>query len=200
MNEVTSKLTYNQRLIVDTKIDTTQGAIPRVWQISKVSRTTPHGIGIYTGAQDIWDPNRDYVEYEVAGDPSTITGMYADYFGENTPEDFLEEHEIDPNKHIEMVAAGVSQTIKVGGSSKKITALFYEGDDQVTPESGTWSYTVDGEDVSSLITESFDGLDINQVRIKFADDTNYVGKILTVTYTTSPVRIVGTLTLSISGL
>lgn len=200
MNEVTSKLTYNQRLIVDTKIDTTQGAIPRVWQISKVSRTTPHGIGIYTGAQDVWDPNRDYVEYEVEGDPSTIIGMYADYFGENTPEDFLDEHEIDPNKHIELKVTGVSQTIKVGGSSKKITAFFYEGDDQIEPESGLWNYTIDGEDASSLITETFDGLDINQVRIKFADDTSYVGKILTVTYTTSPVRVVGTLTLSISGL
>jgi hypothetical protein len=126
--------------------------------------------------------------------------MYADYYGENTPEDFLDEPEIDPNKHIEMVAAGVSQTIKIGGSSKKITALFYEGDDQVAPEAGTWSYTVDGVDVSDHITESFDNLDINQVRIKFDDDTNYVGKILTVTYTTSPVVIVGTLTLSISGL
>lgn len=200
MNEVTSKLTYNQRLIVDTKIDVTQGAIPRVWQISKVSRTTPHGIGVYTAAQDVWDPNRDYVEYEIEGDPSTIIGMYADYYGENIPEDFLDEPEIDPNKHIEIVFTGVSQSIKIGGSSKKITALFYEGDDQVAPEAGTWSYTVDGVDVSDHITESFDGLDVNQVRIKFDDDTNYVGKILTVTYTTSPVVIVGTLTLSIAGL
>lgn len=200
MNEVTSKLTYNQRLIVDTKIDIASGAIPRVWQISKVSRTTPHGIGVYTAAQDVWDVNRDYIEYEVEGDPSTIIGMYADYYGENTPDDFLDEHIVNSDKHIDVVFAGVSQTIKVGGSSKKITAVFYDGDDQITPEAGTWRYTVDGIDVSDHITEDFDDLDINQVRIKFADDTAYIGKILTITYTTSPVVIVGTLTLSISGL
>lgn len=200
MNEITSKLTYNQRLIVDTKIDITTGAIPRVWQISKVSRTTPHGIGVYTAAQDVWDTNRDYIEYEVAGDPSTIIGMYADYYGENTPNDFLDEPEINPNKHIELTFTGVSQTIKVGGSSKKITALFYEGDEQIAPEAGTWSYTVDGIDVSDHITEIFDDLDINQVRIKFADDTDYVGRILMVTYTSNIFHIVGTLALSISGL
>ena len=65
MNDITSNLTYNQRLIVDTKVDINKGAIPRVWYISKVSRTQPHGIGIYTGAQYVWDPNRDYIEYEV---------------------------------------------------------------------------------------------------------------------------------------
>lgn len=199
MNEVTSKLTYNQRLIVDTKIDVTSGAIPRVWQISKVSRTTPHGIGVYTAAQDVWDTNRDYIEYGVEGDPSTILGMYADYYGETTPDDFLDEKPIDPNKHIEVTFTGVSQSIKVGGSSKKITALFYKGDDVIEPELGTWHYTVDGEDVSSLVTEDYDGLGFNQVRIKFADDTSYIGKVLTITYT-SDLGVVGTLTLTIAGL
>lgn len=199
MNEVTSKLTYNQRLIVDTKIDVTSGAIPRVWQISKVSRTTPHGIGVYTAAQDVWDTNRDYIEYGVEGNPSTILGMYADYYGETTPDDFLDEKPIDPNKHIEVTFAGVSQSIKVGGNSKKITALFYQGDDVIEPELGTWHYTVDGEDVSSLVTEDYDGLGFNQVRIKFADDTSYIGKVLTITYT-SDLGVVGTLTLTIAGL
>lgn len=199
MNEITSKLTYNQRLIVDTKIDIASGAIPRVWQISKVSRTTPHGIGVYTAAQDVWDTNRDYIEYGVEGDPSTILGMYADYYGEKTPDDFLDEKPIDPNKHIEVTFTGVSQSIKVGGSSKKITALFYQGDDVIEPELGTWHYTVDGEDVSSLVTEDYDGLGFNQVRIKFADDTSYIGKVLTITYT-SDLGVVGTLTLTIAGL
>ncbi len=199
MNEVTSKLTYNQRLIVDTKIDIASGAIPRVWQISKVSRTTPHGIGVYTAAQDVWDTNRDYIEYGVEGDPSTILGMYADYYGETTPDDFLDEKPIDPNKHIEVTFTGVSQSIKVGGSSKKITALFYQGDDAIEPELGTWHYTVDGEDVSSLVTEDYDGLEFNQVRIKFADDTSYIGKVLTITYT-SDLGVVGILTLTIAGL
>lgn len=208
MNEVTSKLTYNQRLIVDTKIDVASGDIPRVWQISKVSRTTPHGIGVYTAAQDVWDTNRDYIEYEVAGDPSTIIGMYADYYGEDTPEDFLDEPDVDPNKHIEMVYTGVSKSIKVGGNSKKLTALFYIGEDQILPDAGVWSYEIDGIDVSNMIIEDFNTLDINQVRIKFKDfdntsgikyvGTDYVGKILTVKYTSG--NIVGELTLAISGL
>ena len=208
MNEVTSKLTYNQRLIVDTKIDVASGDIPRVWQISKVSRTTPHGIGIYTGDQDVWDPNRDYIEYEVEGDPSTIIGMYADYYGENTPEDFLDEPDVDPNKHIEMMFTGVSQSIKVGGSSKKITAQFFVGEEQILPDAGVWSYEVDGVDASHMIIEDFNTLDINQVRIKFKDyddstgvkytGTDYVGKILTVRYTSG--SIIGELTLSIAGL
>ena len=199
MNDVTSNLTYNQRLIVDAKVDVNSGAIPRVWQISKVSRTTPYGLGMYTATQDIWDANRDFVEYEIEGDPSSIIGMYADYYGENTPDDSSDVKPIDPDKHIVVTFTGVSQSIKTNGNYKKITAAFYEGETPVAYDAGTWSYTVDGVDVSSLITEDFTGLDPNQVRIKFADDTNYVGKILTVSYT-SIGGIVGTLTLAIAGL
>ncbi len=217
MNEVTSKLTYNQRIIVDTKVNVANGDIPRVWQISKLSRTTPHGIGVYTGDQDVWDPNRDYIEYGVEGDPSTITGMYADYYGENIPEDFLDEHPINPNKHIDIVYTGVSQTLKVGGSSKKLTALFYRGEEQLAYEDGTWTYEVDGIDIKArgLIGENFSGLDPNQVRINFYNDsksnpnyvsgdpnyvgTDYVGKVLTITYTATS-GVVGTLQLNIAGL
>lgn len=217
MNEVTSKLTYNQRIIVDTKVNVANGDIPRVWQISKLSRTTPHGIGVYTGDQDVWDPNRDYIEYGVEGDPSTITGMYADYYGENIPEDFLDEHPINPDKHIDIVYTGVSQTLKVGGSSKKLTALFYRGEEQLAYEDGTWTYEVDGIDIKArgLIGENFSGLDPNQVRINFYNDsksnpnyisgdpnyvgTDYVGKVLTITYTATS-GVVGTLQLNIAGL
>ena len=125
--------------------------------------------------------------------------MYADYYGENTPDDSSDVKPIDPDKHIVVTFTGVSQSIKTNGNYKKITAAFYEGETPVAYDAGTWSYTVDGVDVSSLITEDFTGLDPNQVRIKFADDTNYVGKILTVSYT-SIGGIVGTLTLAIAGL
>ena len=201
MNEVTSKLTYNQRLIVDTKVDINAGDIPRVWQISKVSRTTPHGIGVYTAAQDVWDTNRDYIEYEVEGDPSTIIGMYADYYGDNIPQDFSEDVPVDPNVHIDIKFAGISQSIKIGGSSKKLTAVFYEGDQEIPYDTGTWSYEVDGVDVKdTLVFEDFNDLDPNQVRIKFKDDTNYVGKILTISYTSTTNSIVGTLQLTVAGL
>ena len=200
MNEVTSKLTYNQRLIVDTKVDVNKGDIPRVWQISKVSRTTPHGIGIYTAAQDVWDTNRDYIEYEIEGDPSTIIGMYADYYGEGTPVD-PDYNPIPPlGSDIEITVSGVSKSIKVGGSSRKLTVKFYQDGTEVGFENGTWGYTVDGNDVSSLITESTDGLQPNQLRINFADDTSYVGKVLTISYTSSVSGIVGTLQLAIAGL
>lgn len=199
MNDVTSNLTYNQRLIVDAKVDVNRGAIPRVWQISKVARTAPYGVGIYTAAQDVWDPNRDFVEYEVEGDPSTIIGMYADYYGDNTPSDSSEHKPIDPDKHIVLTFTGVDQCIKIGGSSKKITANFYTGETPVAYEIGTWTYMVDGVDVSALITESFDNLEPNQVRIKFASDTNYVGKILTISYNATS-GLVGNLQLAIAGL
>ena len=200
MNEITSQLTYNQRLIVDTKIDTTKGAIPRVWQISKVSRTTPHGIGVYTAAQDVWDPNRDYIEYEVEGDPSSILGMYADYYGDSTPIDPSDEPTPVVGTTVEITASGVSKSIKIGGSSKKLTVKFYRDGEEIGFENGTWSYTVDGVDVSALITEDTASLDPNQIRIKFADNTAYVGKVLTISYTSTITGAVGTLQLAIAGL
>lgn len=199
MNEITSQLTYNQRLIVDTKVDVAHGAIPRVWQISKVSRTTPHGIGMYTAAQDVWDPNRDYIEYGVAGNPNTILGMYADYYGDNTPIDPSDPVVPPVGKSAEISSSGVSKSIKIGGSAKKLTVKFYQDGQEIAFEAGRWSYAVDGIDVSSLITEDNVGLEPNQVRIKFADNTSYVGKILTISYT-STSGVVGTLQLAIAGL
>lgn len=199
MNEITSNLTYNQRLIVDTKIDVASGDIPRVWQISKVSRTTPHGIGVYTAAQDVWDPNRDFVEYEVEGDPRTIIGMYADYYGDTTPMDYTEEHTYPVGVSAEITVSGVSKTIKIGGSSKKLTVKFYQDGREVEFENGTWIYEVDNVDVSSLITVETEGLDPNQIKIKFADDTNYVGKVLTIFYE-STSGVIGKVQLAIAGL
>jgi len=200
MNEITSNLTYNQRIIVDTKVDVAHGDIPRVWYISKLSRTTPNGIGIFTGAQDVWDANKDYIEYEVEGDPSTIIGMYADYYGEETPVD-PDYNPIPPvGADIEITVSGVSKTIKIGGSSRKLTVKFYQDGTEVGFENGTWEYTVDDVDVSSLITEDTTGLDPNQIRIKFADDTSYVGKVLTISYTSLISGVVGKLQLAIAGL
>lgn len=200
MNNITSKLTYNQRLIVDTKIDIASGDIPRVWYISKVSRTQPHGIGVYTAAQDVWDPNRDYIEYGVEGDPSTILGMYADYYGDATPTDSEDEPVPPVGITAEVTVSGVSKSIKIGGSSRKLTVKFYQDGTEIAFEAGTWSYDVDGVSVASLITQDTAGLDQNQVRISFADDTSYVGKILTISYTSNISGVVGTLQLAIAGL
>lgn len=176
LNRDTENIYYNQRIIVDNKILTE----PRTWRVTKVDRLHANGLLLITLAQDKFDQFHDQIELDEDGN---VIGMWADWFTDG------ELHKEEPKPELPKIHyyssisyAGTSPEVKIGGSYKKFTVTFFEDDKEVPYKSGTWSYFVDGVDVSSLITESTNALNPNQIKIKFADDNDYIGKVLTIKY------------------
>jgi hypothetical protein len=204
LNNRTIHLFHNQRMIIDTRIDVNNGEVPRVFSISKVNRLEAPGIVMFTGRQDLYDPTRDYVEYEVEGDPNTIKGMYADYFGSaSVPKD---EDPFKPIKTIKIAYTGISSTIKVGGNPKILTAEFYRNDERIDSKDGVWTFDLDGEDASSIIQCDSDGLESYQIRISVPKENllgesavDYIGSVLNITYT-SEDGLTGSIAMNIIGL
>jgi hypothetical protein len=159
---------------------------------------------MFTGRQVLYDPTRDYVEYEVEGDPNTIKGMYADYFGSaSVPKD---EDPFKPIKTIKIAYTGISSTIKVGGNPKILTAEFYRNDERIDSKDGVWTFDLDGEDASSIIQCDSDGLESYQIRISVPKENllgesavDYIGSVLNITYT-SEDGLTGSIAMNIIGL
>ena len=172
LNRITENLFYDQRLIIDGNVLTE----PRAWKISKVNRISPNGLTRITLAQDKFDEHRDYIELDESGD---VVGKWAGYYDSQIiPEPYSPE-----SVSAEIQYAGVAPQLKVGGSYKKFTAIF---DTDADYTHGTWSYEIDGQDASSLVTTlSVVSDDDSQIKIKFIGDDSYIGKILIITYTTN---------------
>lgn len=186
LTRTTEHLFYNQRMIVDNFVLTQ----PRAWQISKVNRIHQNGVVLVTLKQDRFDQTRDYIELD---DNGNVIGMWADYYAES----IQPIPDVEDNIYAVITYAAKPQ-IKVAGSYKKLTVTFYKNNEETNWISGTWSYTIDGLDVSGLIT-SIDGDDGSQIKIRFDGDDSYIGKTLVVSYTTS-TGIVASVNLDIIGL
>ena len=187
LNEDTARLSYNKRVVIDTKVDiynadVKKRQVPRVFSITKVDRLDANGLCLYTIKQDLWNEETDYIHYEVEGDPSTIKGKYADYYS-GTP---VKEEEPVVFERAEFVVSGDKPELKVGGGVKKITVKIFEGEGEVPFIEGLWSYTIDGEDVTDLLIvkdhNANANLAENQIQIKFRGDNSYIGKTLKVKY------------------
>ena len=166
----TEKLFYNQRMIVDNKVLTE----PRAWRISKINRINQNGTVLVTLYQDIFDQNKDYIELDEYGN---VVGMWADYYLQPInpdPEDVSTIYSV--------ITYSSKAQLKIGGSYKKFTVTFYDNEEEVGFEAGAWSYTIDGEDASSLISE-IAGESDNQIKVKFIGDESYLDKQLVITYT-----------------
>ena len=199
LNESSIKLFYNKRIVVDTKVDVAAHEIPRVFEITKVDRLDQRGLCMYTIKQDQWNDETDYVNYTVAGDPSSIQGMYADYYS-STP---IVEPE-DNNGIVAKIECSGTDELKVGGGYKKLSVTFWDGDTQVDFQDGVWSYefvTAPWDDalVDVRTKEQNPQLADNQIQIKFLGGGTYVGDTLVVKYHSSD-DIVGTIKLLISRL
>lgn len=186
LTRTTEHLFYNQRMIVDNFVLTQ----PRAWQISKINRINQNGVVLITLKQDRFDQTRDYIELD---DNGNVIGMWADYYAES----IQPIPDVEDNIYAVITYAAKPQ-IKVAGSYKKLTVTFYKNNEETNWISGTWSYTIDGLDVSGLIT-SIDGDDGSQIKIRFDGDDSYIGKTLVVSYTTS-TGIVANVNLDIIGL
>lgn len=173
MSEYSKTIFYDTRVIISEPRE-----IPVCWRCSKVEDMNVKGIARYTFAQDLYDEHHDYIEKDEDGN---VIGMWADYFTSGiTPTDQTEPE----NKIYSVVTiVGKAQQIKVGGSYKTFRVTFYDGEEETDFRPGVWSYFIDGQDASGLVTESTTGLAENQIKIKFKGGDEYISKNLIVRFT-----------------
>lgn len=196
MNEISEHIFYNQRMIIDNKIDVKSGNEPRAWKVSKVNRINSNGTLLVTLAQDQFNNHTDYIEYEDESNPSTIIGMWADYY---STEGTIPSDDKPPQENIYSVITYVGKAnIKVGGSYKKFTVTFYDEEKPIDYKLGQWEFTIDGVDASSLIETDVTGVEPNQIKVRFSGSEDYMGKILKVLYS-STSGIVSSVDILISG-
>ena len=183
LNRDTEHLYYNCYLVIDAHVLTE----PRVFQISKINRSNSKGIAIFTCAQDIANQHTLKADYDEYGN---VTAWWADW----------NEHELEPVQAIpdqtsqdSSLSSTTTSTItcsgkpqfKVGGSAKTFTVTFYDENSSPIPDHavGTWEFIIDGSPVDQeLLTLT---LESNKVKVKFLGDDSYIGKILTITNTSS---------------
>lgn len=185
LNRDTEKIFYkdgdkNLRMIIDGKVLTE----PRIWKVTKINRISPNGIARVTLAQDMFNEHTDYIELD---DNGNVIGMWADYYSSAILPIPSDKPIITNKVYSKITFSGVKPEIKIGGNYKKYTVNFYEMENEEVPfKEGTWSFTIDGEDVSSLVNtlqsdKSTDVLE-NQIKVKFVGDYDYIGKVLQITY------------------
>lgn len=147
--------------------------------MSKVEGTNPLGIMHYTFTQEAWNSHTDVIEYD---DEGNVSGIWCDLLKDtNLPSDKPNQPDASlSSDYAEITYAGAEPHIKVNGSYKKITIIYYstqsENPDQ-TP--GVWSYFIDDTDVSDLIKE-LETDSPNSIKIKFLGDEEYLGRTLVV--------------------
>lgn len=167
LNRETENIFYNQRMIIDANVFSE----PRAWRVSKINRVAPKGTIMTTLAQDKFDQHNDYIEKDLNGN---VIGMWADYYlSPTTPQDKPES-----DKTCVITYSGTKPELKVNGSYKTFTIEFSDG----IIEQGSWDYLIDGLPVPN------DTLDIVVVsnekqKIKFIGSSKYIGKILTIKFT-----------------
>ena len=173
-------LFYNVRMIIDNKVLTE----PRAWKITKVNRLDANGLTKITLAQDRFDAHKDYIELNESGE---VMGMWADYFAEGQVEPVDYNPIVNENLHMEITYSGTKPEIKVNGSFKKLTAKFYEDEEEQPYASQNWSYALKDGDIITPIVDTSEYLEISnqgvtsqQVKIKFIGDASNIGKVLVV--------------------
>lgn len=169
-------------------ISAPQIQIPNVFKVSKVETVPFLGLKRLTFSQDKFNKVTDcYDEAELAkGD---IYARYADYYDSEVLPDMPEHTESEKQMdsvHCDLICNATK--IKVGGSYKLITAKYFNSSgDEITNDflpylsKGNWSCYLDEVDItnSDLITW-LEQKDSNKMKIKFADNKEYLTKILVV--------------------
>lgn len=208
INPITEKVFYvndenqNQRFIISAM---TQN--PRTWKVSKCEDMLMGDFGLMrlTFVQDAFNNAIDFVDYNAINpDGSKDTyAMYANYYESI----LVPDTDINSEPSSEMCVLSASTTsIKVGGSYKTITANLYDSLGNCVTDTylsdisvGNWSFYIDGVDVTNnkLITilAQPDG---NKIKVKLANDANYLTKILVAQCSIN--NVVGQLSLEITNL
>ena len=107
-----------------------------------------------------------------------------------------------PTETYNVTIESSSNTIKVGGSYKSLTAKVTDanGNDVTANYSNAtfdWTCSIDGNDYTNNCTWRA-GTEFNQKKVKMSSDMSYVGKNMVVTVVIGDARITGTTTLEIT--
>lgn len=181
LNPITEKIWYtnesskNMRVLVSSFTDNAVA-----WQISKVENAQPLGVQKLTLYQDFFDQHRDYIEKDSDGN---IIGMWASYFDSEIAPIDPSTPTTPPSSITARISASTS-TIKVGGSYKNLTVnLFNDSNEDITTEytdaTFTWTCSIDNEDWTDKVIWRA-GIEYNQKKVKFPNNTSVIGKILSV--------------------
>ena len=175
LNRDTEHLYYNTFLVIDAHVLTE----PRVWKISKINRANVKGVVVFTCAQDLANQHTLKADYD---DDGNVVAWWADWNeGEIEPTQGIpnEEPEVIPTT-VATISCSGKQQIKIGGSAKTLTVLFT---DEVEHQPGEWTFSIDDEDASALVEVTL--VEEGKIKIKFIGNDDYIGKVLTATYTSS---------------
>lgn len=208
LNDITEKVFYvndenqNQRLIISAMTKN-----PRAWQVSKCEDMLMGDFGLLrlTFIQVAFNKTIDYVDYNATNPDGSkdVYAMYAGYYGSTIAPD--EGDDIDPTSNICILTASTN-TIKVGGSYKTITAKFYDDSGADITDvylsdisESSWMFYIDGIEVDGgdLITILYQET-ANKIKVKFFNDMSYLAKILVIRCTVG--NIIGEISLEITSL
>jgi len=163
-------LYYNQRIVLDNRVLSE----PRLWKLSKINRLDSNGIAIFTCAQDKYNPNADYMDEEGY--------WWADYYDSTTGQ-LTVTNEVQPIDNVYgVITCAGTQSIKVHGSFKKFTISYFNGDEPIEPLQGNWHFYIQDRELSNLIAIKTEGLQSNEIKVKFLGEPMFIGQQLTVRY------------------
>lgn len=148
--------------------------------VSKVERVNVRGRTKLTLYQKPFNSNTDYIEKDENG---IIIGLWANYFGGTAPTDPDTKPTPSPVTNILATITSSASTIKVGGSYRTLNIkLSNNSGEDVTDTFDSksnfdWHFEIDDEEYKSIVRND---ISFCQMKIKFPDDYDYVGKILTI--------------------
>ena len=208
LNPITEKVFYvndanqNQRLIISAMTEN-----PRTWKVSKCEDMLMGDFGLMrlTFVQEAFNDAIDFVDYNATNPDGSkdVYAMYASYYDSLVAPE--EDTNIGTTSNTCALSASTS-TIKIGGSYKTITAIFYDSSgaditDIYLPELSmeSWKFYIDDVEIENgdLITVLGQTAQ-NKIKVKFTNDMNYLTKILVVQCVVGD--IVGKLSLEITNL
>ena len=208
LNPITEKVFYvnganqNQRLIISAMTEN-----PRTWKVSKCEDMLMGDFGLMrlTFVQEAFNSATDFVDYNATNPDGSrdVYAMYASYYESSVLPEKDTSTEIISNA---CTLSASTNTIKVGGSYKTITATFYDNSGTDVTDAylselsvDNWKFYIDDAEVKNgeLITV-LEQTPANKVKVKFSNDMSYLTKILVVQCTVGD--IVGKLSLEITNL
>lgn len=181
LNPITETIYYiddnpkqNLRMIVSAKVKR-----PNVWRVTKLENTKPRGLLSVTFEQTAFNSDTDYIERDATGN---IIGMWADYYLSNIEP---VEPDLVPSSNVSCVLSASTNTLKVGGSYRLLTAIFQdENGNNVTSQyidKIIWKCFIndveftDNPDITWL-----NQTDKNKIKVKLANNKNHLGNVITI--------------------
>ena len=193
MNPITEKIFYtndanqNQRFIISAMTFN-----PRSWQVSKVEDMLMGEFGLVrlTFIQVAFNKDVDYIEYNALNPDGSkdVYAMYANYYDSYVAPSFPTNNAKDEDNALTICnLKATTNSIKVGGSYKTISAIFSKKGDDVTDKylhlmsKDSWRFYIENDEiVDKELVAVLEHTDANKIKIRFSNDYKYLGKVLIV--------------------